>query len=52
MSWPQDVMLREQHSFLVDTTSYVKGAINIFLVAMSLMCKQTYVAIATWCYQR
>ncbi len=33
MSWPRDAMLREGH---------------IFLVAMSLMCKQTYVTIATW----
>ncbi len=25
MSWPRDVMLREQHPFLVATTSYVEG---------------------------
>ncbi len=37
MSWPRDVMLREQH---------------IFLVATSLMRKQTYVTIATRYYQR
>ncbi len=37
MSWPRDFMLRDQH---------------IFLVAMSLMRKQTYVTIATRDYQR
>ncbi len=36
MLWPRDVMLRERHPFLV---------------AMSLMCKQTYVTIATQDYQ-
>ncbi len=25
MSWPRDAMLREQHPFLVATTSYVEG---------------------------
>ncbi len=52
MSWPLDVMLRELHPFLVVTTSYVEGTTYcIFLVATSLMCKQTNVTIATWDYQ-
>ncbi len=25
MSWPRDAMLREQHPFLMATTSYVEG---------------------------
>ncbi len=37
LSWPRDVKLREQHPFLVAT---------------SLMSKQTCVTIATWDYQR
>ncbi len=43
-------MLRERHPFLVATTSYVEGT-TYFSPDQSLMCKQTYVTIATRDYQ-
>ncbi len=41
MSWPRDALLRERHPFLVAMTSYVEGTTHFFLVATSLMRKQT-----------
>ncbi len=44
------MLLSEWHPFLVATTSYVEE-LHIFLMAKSLMCKQTDVTIATGDYQ-